>query len=592
MGLNNGKCDICGKKLSRYIQDESGNCYCSEECYESTLPKCAVCGKPMKQWTESEDGKKYCSQECYKQSWNKCELCDKPMDHWIESEYGKKYCSNECYKQSWNRCVVCNKPMDHWIESEDGEKYCSDECFLESCPTCIICGKHTDKWIQNDNGDIFCSKECRVETLPTCEICGSKMEEWLVSSDGKKFCSEECYADLLPKCMHCGRPMKEWIVTADGRTYCSEECCTDSDKLMSQVNTLCQMTGLSVKEIEVLLVEKSWSFKETANNIDTYMQSLNKKSTVSLSVIEALKNAKIYGKLSENLSTYNTMRGGTNGFKGFVFEELHAAESSLNGIATEVISNNGIADFQIFNPDGKITLGQAKAGYKTASVDWSKYEGLDIIIDKGNTKLIKSAKDAGMNVIESDIKNTDAITLSKKMQLESKILKNPKAPITSHLHSYHKAGAKAAKKGAAFGAGLSIGANLVNLATGDKDLGEVSADIIVDTTVATASSYVIGAGTTAIANTAIGSTVITGATAAGSAIAGTTAVTAVTGAASAAGAAIAGTTAATAITGAATAAATVIGSTAAGAAVVAAAPLVAAGAAVGAIFSIGKKIFS
>lgn len=104
----------------------------------------------------------------------------------------------------------------------------------------------------------------------------------------------------------------------------------------------------------------------------------------------------------------------------------------FHGIATEVIANNGLADFQIIKPDGSVALGQSKIGYNTAKVDWSKYQGQDIIIDKGNTKLIDSTREAGMNVIESDIGDIDAQGLAKKMQRESKILKTSNAPITSN----------------------------------------------------------------------------------------------------------------------------------------------------------------
>jgi hypothetical protein len=82
------------------------------------------------------------------------------------------------------------------------------------------------------------------------------------------------------------------------------------------------------------------------------------------------------------------MRGGAEGFKGFVFEELHATNSTLGGRITDVIGNNGLADFRTLNPDGTYTWGQAKVGYNSGSIDWSAYKGQEIIIDRGNTKLI------------------------------------------------------------------------------------------------------------------------------------------------------------------------------------------------------------
>ena len=538
MGLLDGRCDICGSKLTNYFQDETGKCYCSEECYKKTWHKCEVCNKPMKQWTETEDGKKYCSEECYKKIWHKCE--------------------------------VCNKPMNQWIETEDEKKYCSEECFLEDCPICDVCGKH--------------------------------MENWLVSEDKQKYCSEECYSTILPRCMHCGRVMKEWLVTSDGRVYCSDSCINENNIIMEKVNIFCNMTGLSTNDVEALLVKNSWNLDDAILNVDNYMQSLEGKVTTSKIVVDGIKNAGIYDKLAKNLSNYNTMRGGQKGFKGFVFEDMHAADASLKGNITDVIANNGIADFRILNADGTYSLGQAKCGYNSSKIDWSAYKGQEIIIDKGNTKLIKEAKNAGMKVVESDISNLDSQRLAKGMQIESKITGKPNAPITSNLYSYHKAGINSAKNGAAFGAGFSLGSNIVDLATGDKSIGEVSVAITKDTTTAAVGSYVIGVGTTAVVNTTVGTSVISGAAAAGTVIAGTsvgaatiaagTAVTTVaSGAVAAVGGAIASTTVGATVVGGATAAVTALGATAVGATLVAAAPLVAAGAVLGGAFKIGKKLF-
>lgn len=537
MGLSDGRCDICGSKLTSYFQDEKGRCYCSDRCYENALPKCTICNKPMKQWTETEDGKKYCSEECYKKSWHKCSVCNKPMKEWTETEDGKKYCSEACYETILKRCKKCNKPMREWIESE-GDKFCSDKCFLESCPKCHVCGKHTESWIESDKGEIFCS----------------------------------------------------------------DNCISESNIIMEKVDIFCNMTGLTTNEVETLLVKNSWSLDDAILKVDNYMQSLDGKVTTSKVVVDGIKNAGIYDKLAKNLSSYNTMRGGQAGFKGFVFEDMHAANASLKGTATEVIANNGLADFRILNPDGTYSFGQAKVGYNSGNIDWSAYKGQEIVIDKGNTKLIESARKAGMNVVESDISKADAERLAQTMQFESKITGNPNAPISANLHSYHQAGINSAKNGAAFGAGFSIGSNIVDLATGDKTVGEASVAIAKDTATATVGGYVIGAGTTALANTAVGGAVISGATAAGTAIAGTTvgaatiaagtAVTTATGGAVAAvGGAIASTTVGVTVVGGATAAVTALGATAVGATIVAAAPLVAAGAVIGGVCTLGKKLF-
>ena len=553
MGLSDGRCDICGSKLTSYLQDEKGRCYCSESCYEKSLPKCTICNRPMRQWTEAQDGKKYCSEECYKESWHKCSICNKPMKEWTETEDGKRYCSEECYRKTWHICTVCGKPMKEWtetedgkkfcseecysktwhkcsvcgksmkewVESEDGSKYCSEECFLEACPKCTVCGKHTDSWIENDKGEIFCSSECRTKTLPLCSICGKPMENWLVSQDGRLYCSEECYSHTLPRCLHCGKVMKEWLVLEDGRVYCSDNCASESS-IMDRADMFRSMTGLTTDELEGLLVRNNWSLDEAIKNVDDYIQSLNGGVTASKVIVDGINNAGIYDKLAKNLANYNTMRGGKAGFKGYVFEDLHAAKATLGGIPTEVIGNNGPFDFKILNSDGTYSWGQAKVGYSSTNINWSDYKGQKIVIDKGNTQLIENARKAGMDVIESSVSEADAKNLAKAMQFEGKINGSKRAPIISNAYSYHQAGLNSAKTGAAFGAGFSIGANIVDLATGEKSIGEAGIAIAKDTATAAVGSYVVGAGTAVVANTAVGGAIISGATAAGTAIAGTT----------------------------------------------------------------------
>lgn len=93
-------CAVCHKELTRFIEDDNGYRYCSEECYRETWPKCATCGQPMNEWTEdAKTGKKYCSEECYREIWPKCAVCSKPINRWIEDlSTGKIYCK-DCYSQ-------------------------------------------------------------------------------------------------------------------------------------------------------------------------------------------------------------------------------------------------------------------------------------------------------------------------------------------------------------------------------------------------------------------------------------------------------------------------------------------------------------
>ncbi|NOU68378.1 hypothetical protein GC096_30590 [Paenibacillus sp. LMG 31461] len=348
-------------------------------------------------------------------------------------------------------------------------------------------------------------------------------------------------------------------------------------------------------------------------------------SKKSMTVI--MHKARVNKDLAKQLCELNAKRGGKSGFKGFLFEHLHAANETANGILTMVINDNGVADF-VIKKNGRKFFAQAKVGQANGNINFAKYKGQTLIVDKGNTALAERARQAGMKVVESDISNKQVTQLGKTMQLEQKITGNKNAVVTSkayattkNLSNAHRAGIQAAKSGAQFGAGLSIGSNLVDVITGEKELKEAVKDVAVDTAISAGTAYVAGAAVAAVAQTAAGAAVAGVATTAGAAIAATSvggaamvagaAVTgAVTGTVAAATAstvvaasavtsavastAVGGTIAAagTAIAGTAVGGAVVAAGAVVGAAAVAAAPIIIPAIAIGAAWKIGKKLFS
>ncbi|SHH59170.1 ubiquitin-associated-like domain-containing protein [Clostridium grantii] len=420
-----------------------------------------------------------------------------------------------------------------------------------------------------------------------------------------------------------------------------------------ELDKLIQITGFSDVECIKLLETTGWNTEDAIINIESIVYGTTGAIISKEAIANGIKNAELYNNLANNLSQLNTMRGGTKGFKGYVFEELHATNATINGQTTLVMNNNGIADFKIIGPSGEITYAQAKIGYKTGTIDFSAYEGQTLIVDKGNKALVDKAKEAGLKVVESDVPADDAARLARQMQLESKITGSsksvavPKAQAAINIaKEAHQVGLKTAQKGAQFGGGFSVGTNIVDVISGDKDLNEAAATVAVDTAISASVGYATGVAATAIGNTVVGTTIsgavgtaatiVGSTTVGGAAIAagattvgaiggmGTAAVTtaiaggtAVSGTVAATGAAIGSAVASTSVGGAAiaagTAAGTAIASTAVGgaaiatgaavggaavaagaavtAAAVAAAPIVAVGVAAGAVWGIGKKIF-
>ncbi|MGE7667174.1 hypothetical protein ACQKMN_15820 [Ureibacillus composti] len=443
---------------------------------------------------------------------------------------------------------------------------------------------------------------------------------------------ESIFDGIVLSTCPCCKQESECLYEFEDQFYCSDKCVKEQMVLINQVSTLCNITGLDPIEVKETMSVNKWSLEDFTQNIDDYLDALSKGSSIPVATATAFKNAGVYNTLSNNLANYNTLRGGANGFKGFVFEELHAANATISGTPTTVLANNSVADFMIVRPDGTTVLGQAKAGYQNTYFDFQKYKGQTIVVDKGNTKLIQRAKSAGLDVIESEVSLKESKRLSDIMRLESQILRTSNASLTSKVYALNQAGVASAKTGGAAGAGFSIGSNIVEVFSGDKDLAEAGKAVARDTAIATASSYAIGvaaatpvggaivgtvtsAGTT-LAGTAVGSSVVAGAgaitgavTSAGAAVTGAvassavgvgvaSAATAVTTAATGAATVVAGTAVGTAVTGAAAAAAStavggaaIVGATAIGAAAVAAAPVVAVAAVAGGAFALGRKLF-
>ena len=394
--------------------------------------------------------------------------------------------------------------------------------------------------------------------------------------------------------------------------YCKiyKESLKNEDEILpietTKVEELQEKTGLPYLDCERLLEETGGSVDLAYEILDNFMASLSGTVIAREGIEECIRNAGLYEKLAANLSNYNTMRGGVKGFKGFVFEELHATDQTVKGVVTNVVRNNGVSDFNVLLPNGEAVPAQAKIGYGTVKVDWSQYSGQKIVIDKGNAKLIESARSAGMDVVESDISHKEASALASKMQKEARITDKTNANITPKIYSSgkiakqcHQAGVKSAKGAAAFGAGFSIGGNIIDVIDGEKEIGEATIDVAKDTAVAAGHAYVFGVATTAIGSTAVGSAVAGAAAAAGTTVAGTAiggsiigASAAATGAVAAAGTAVASTAVGgTIVAGAAAATGAVAAIPVVGAAIVATAPVIAVGTAIGIGVKLIKKVF-
>ena len=341
---------------------------------------------------------------------------------------------------------------------------------------------------------------------------------------------------------------------------------------------LAYLTGLSAAQCEYFMTVNHLSGDRALEAIDIFMQSINDGLAVPVEIAACMRNAGIYSEMATRLGAYNTMRGGVKGYGGFVFEEMHAADAAAKGAEISVLANNGIADYIVKDQTGREILVQAKSGYKPNQIDWSKYKGQTIVVDKGNTALADEARAAGLTVQESSVFKKQADVVAKVQQWESKITNSKSAPITGTAVGAHNAGLASAKLAARIGVSMKLGENIYDVLAGNKEFEDAAADVIVDGAVLVGGAYL---GTAAL------TTVGTVATTAATTLAGTTAGAAVTGAVASTVAAVGSTAAGGAVIAGASTVATAAASTIASVAAAPLAPIVVGAAAIG---FIGKWI--
>lgn len=129
MGLNfsafGTNCATCNKTINgKYLKSGDNKAYCSEKCFEKTLPVCTVCNKRCTKGGFVKENKNYCSQECLNKVLPKCSLCNKPFSKGVfvgqGQQYGKVYCSQCAMKP---KCFACTMPGNCEI-LKDGRYIC------------------------------------------------------------------------------------------------------------------------------------------------------------------------------------------------------------------------------------------------------------------------------------------------------------------------------------------------------------------------------------------------------------------------------------------------------------------------------------
>lgn len=126
------RCSMCGKIIRGDYLMGGGKAYCSQKCFDKTLPKCATCGKVIRDNSFQFKNKNYCSIKCMKQVLPKCDSCHQPISgkySVYETPNGKQ--KTLCYHCSQlTRCFACDLP-GRSTRLPDG-RYICETCARES----------------------------------------------------------------------------------------------------------------------------------------------------------------------------------------------------------------------------------------------------------------------------------------------------------------------------------------------------------------------------------------------------------------------------------------------------------------------------
>jgi len=115
------RCASCGGEIrGRYLHGENGN-YCSQACFDKTLPACAACGRRCGGQHLVMKGVDYCSRACLETRLPHCELCGKALEKSIVIGT-HTFCEPHA---AGPKCWKCQLPFARGSKLKDGRHVCA-----------------------------------------------------------------------------------------------------------------------------------------------------------------------------------------------------------------------------------------------------------------------------------------------------------------------------------------------------------------------------------------------------------------------------------------------------------------------------------
>ncbi|OGV75293.1 MAG: hypothetical protein A3K19_00425 [Lentisphaerae bacterium RIFOXYB12_FULL_65_16] len=115
------QCAVCGRTISGKYLTAGGRSFCSQACYDKTLPTCDICGRRLTGKFFTSEGRRFCSDACFNKTLPKCEICGVPLRK-VMIIGGHTYCETH---SKGPYCSHCRLPFAKGFELADGRKMCT-----------------------------------------------------------------------------------------------------------------------------------------------------------------------------------------------------------------------------------------------------------------------------------------------------------------------------------------------------------------------------------------------------------------------------------------------------------------------------------
>lgn len=116
------RCAQCAVEISGRHLVAGERRYCSQDCFEETLPRCAACNGTIRGRFWKRGGRDYCDRACARSTLRRCHGCGEPVERGRTAK-GRLYCERDA---ALPPCVGCGLPSVDGRTLTGGRRVCGE----------------------------------------------------------------------------------------------------------------------------------------------------------------------------------------------------------------------------------------------------------------------------------------------------------------------------------------------------------------------------------------------------------------------------------------------------------------------------------